>query len=221
MNTCILIKGELVDIGREVRLWSETGLAFKDHPKRPETRAVWLHHTGGERGGPGVFETLCGSRVSANALIDQRGVLWQYCDFDVATAHAGGERVFLSANPWAASIEFANRANAQAHHKSWPRELATDFVCGSRIKATRLYPEQIATGVAAVEKLCAFYGLPMDVPRNAAGELETGRLSRDELLTFRGVGGHYHNHRSKLDPHTEVLRAVAVRGEALGLRAAT
>jgi hypothetical protein len=218
VNTEVIIKGERVEFGREVRLWTDTKLAFKDRPKRTETRAVWLHHTGGERPGEGLFDTLRQAGTSVNFAVDQRGVVWQYCDADVVTAHAGGPRVTYTANPWAIGIEFINRANAKAWNKTWPREIGDDLVCGDRIKATRLYPIQIETGVALVELLCGAYGLPMDVPRNEAGELNIERLTIEELRTFRGVGGHYHNHTVKLDPHTEILRAVAARGEALKRR---
>jgi hypothetical protein len=218
VNTAIMVKGQAHDVGYEVRLWSDTGLAFKDRPKRTETRAVWTHHTGGERGGEGLFDTLKSGNVSVNLAVDQRGVIWQYCDADVVTAHAGGPKVTFTANPWAVGIEFINRANAKAWHKRWPRELGTDFVCGSKIRATRLYPIQIEVGVALVEVLCGAYALPMDVSRTSEGEIKTDRLTIDELRAFRGVGAHFYNHKVKLDPHTEILRAVAARGEALRQR---
>lgn len=218
MNTAIIVKGQPVHFGHEVRLWTDTKLAFKDRPKRTETRAVWLHHTGGERPGEGLFSTLKQAGTSVNFAVDQSGVVWQYCDADVVTAHAGGPRVIYTANPWAVSIEFINRANHEAWHKTWPRELGDEVVCGDHVKATQLYPIQVERGVALVELLCEAYALPMDVPRNEAGELNTGRLTLEELRTFRGVGGHYHNHTVKMDPHTKILRAVAERGELLRQR---
>jgi len=212
-TNAIIVNGDPVYVGRPVRLWNETGLAFRDRPKRTETRAVWLHLTGGERGGDGVFETLHDRGVSVNFCIDQDGTIWQYCDASVATAHAGGSDVVLSANPWAVGIEICNRANAEPSHKRWPREVASDVIRGEPFKATRFYPAQIQSAVALCNALCRAYGLPMDVPREVDGSIAARTLTIDELRSFRGVGGHFHNHLGKRDPGTEVLKSVADAGK--------
>lgn len=216
MTHSILVGGEAHYVGYPVKLWTETKLAFNGRPKRPETRAVWLHHTGGERPGPGLHDTLTQGKVSVNLAVDQLGVIWQYCDADVATAHAGGANVVLSANPWAVGIEFINRANTDGPHSAakvkWPREVGRDRVHGVTFSATLLYPVQIDAGIALVETLCKAYELPMRVPTDADGNVRTDLLTLEELRDFRGVGGHMHNHRTKTDPGSEILREIARAG---------
>jgi N-acetyl-anhydromuramyl-L-alanine amidase AmpD len=193
----------------EVRLWEQSGLAFRGLPRRTETRAVWVHWTAGENPADGLMQTLRAAHTSVNFFVDQAGVIWQFADAAMATAHAGGPNVVLSANPWACSIEVANRATADGEHKRWPREVVEDTINGHAFKVTRFYDAQIVAVVALVETLCDAFGLPMDVPRDVDGKLDTNTLSIEELRTFRGVGGHFHNHRTKRDPGSEILREIA------------
>lgn len=193
----------------EVRLWTKTGLALSARAKRASTRAIWVHWTGGENDAAGVLGTLKASRTSCNFYVDQTGLIWQYADAAMATAHAGGPNVVLSANPWACSIEIANRATDEGDHKKWPREVIEDELNEQRFKVTRFYDAQTVSVIALVETLCGAFGIPMDVPRDEHGKLLARTLTIDELRTFTGVAGHYHNHLTKRDPGTEILRAIA------------
>jgi hypothetical protein len=218
-GNAVIVNGEPVFVGRPVRVWTETGLHFPGRPKRTETRAVWLHHTGGENSADGVYRTLRAAGTSVNFFIDQEGVIWQFADAMLATAHAGGDKVVLSANPWAIGVEIANRANNEATHRpngkahQWPRELCDDVIRGKHLRVTRFYPEQIASAVALCEALCKAFGLPLAAPVEEDGKVVARTMTIDELRELRGVGAHYLNHFTKNDPGTEVLLAVNERGK--------
>lgn len=212
MTNAIIINGEPVWCGSPVRVWNETGLGFPGRPKRTETRAVWLHWTGGENDAHGVHATLVQRGLSVNFCVDQAGVIWQFCDAALATAHAGGENVVLSANPWGVGIEVINRATPMGEHEKWPRPVVEDMIRCQHFKATDFYPDQVTSVVSLCKALTGAYGLPMDVPRDADGKLAARTLTVTELRAFHGVGGHYHNHLGKRDPGTRILRAVAAAG---------
>ncbi len=216
MTHAIIVNGKEHDVlarwpakDPEVRRWGATGLHFAGLPRRTETRAVFCHWTAGENPADHVVQTLRASHTSVNFFVDQLGVIWQFADACMATAHAGGRNVVLSANPWACSIEVANRATDDGHSEQWPREVVQDTINGHTFKVTRFYEIQILSVIALVETLCTAFGIPMDVPRWPNGKLNTNTLGMGELQTFTGVCGHFHNHRTKRDPGSEILRAIA------------
>lgn len=215
MSNVIIVNGQPVYVGSETRVWTETGMHFRSRPKRSETRAVWVHWTATESSAPTLFRNMQASGLSVNFYVDQLGVIWQFCDAGVATAHAGGENVVLSANPWAIGIEVANRASADPAHKDaakWPREVVEDTVRGKKLRITDFYEEQTESVAALCSALCGSFGLPLEVPHED-GKVLARTMTLDELRDFRGVGGHYFNHHSKNDPGTRLLLAVHERGK--------
>lgn len=208
----IVVRGQPVACDANVRTWSDTGIGFVTRPRRTQTRGIVLHWTGGEAGGRGVYQTLVERGLSVNFCVDQDGSVWQYCDADRMTAHAGGVDAVLSANPWAVGIEIVNRGSPLQPDHGVHREQTLDTIHGKLVHVTSFLPEQIAAALALCEALCKAFGLPMDVPRDHDGMLECGLMNRVELASFRGVLGHYHNNPMKTDPGNEILRAVAARG---------
>lgn len=207
MARAIIVRGEPVYCNADVRTWNEPGgLRFFTRTVRSSTRAVMLHHTGGEGGGEQVHRTLVTRRLSVHFTIDQLGTIWQYVDADAYCQHAG------KANPWSVGVEIANRARAPGAHPIWTREECVDRVHGRNRKATRFYAAQIDAALELVRALCSAYDLPIDVPRDADGKLVRTVLPANDLAAFRGVCGHYHANLKKVDPGTEILCKVAESG---------
>lgn len=187
----------------EVKLWHETGLGFPALAKRSETRAVVLHWTGGEGGGPDVHRTLGARRLSVHFLIDQKGVVWQYCDADMLCAHAKG------ANPWSVGIEIANRATVfrpgQNLNEKWPRKDYTEHVHGKPAACKRFYWVQVQSAIKLTKALCEHYGLPYRAPTRNTYETEK------YLAQWRGVLGHFHINEKKRDPGIWLLNRMGLR----------
>lgn len=197
----ILCAGRAIPCDAEVKLWAETGLRFFARGKRTETRGIVCHWTGGEGDAAQVHRVLVGRGLSVHFYIDQAGVVYQHCDADAYCAHASG------ANGWTVGIEIANRANGEANHAKWPRELTRETIHGRTVTATRFYPAQIRAATALCTAIAKGFGLPLCVPEDASGDVATTVLSKPVLSTYRGVLGHLHcTTKGKRDPGLEILR---------------
>lgn len=72
---------------------------------------------------------------------------------------------------------------------------------GSELVMFDLTPEQYDSLIKLTAALCAIFpNLPCDYPRDAEGKLLTDVLPPDELPTYRGLLGHYHMQKNKIDP---------------------
>lgn len=205
MTGRIIVGGREVACDAVVKTWHEHGLSFATEGPRTETRAVALHWTGGEGDGRQVHRVLRERHLSVQFCIEHDGTIYQYTDANARCMHAG------LANGWSVGIEISNRANGQPHAK-WTRSTYLEEVHDKTFRCSRFYAEQIEASIALTKALCRAYGLPFDVPRDSAGELVTTTLGTRELAAYRGVLGHYHVTRRKVDPGTELLRAIAQGG---------
>lgn len=184
MSGSIVVSARPIACHADVRVLVGTADEFVSRPKRTETRAVVWHWTGGTGNHDRVLRTLRNRRLSINFIIDRGGVIWQCCDADRATAHAGGRMATLSANPWSVGVE----------------------VCGLGGDGVWWTPHQESSGRALAVALSVAYGLPMWHPESAE------RLSQDELSTVRGHIGHHHVARNKRDPGQGWLEATCYMG---------
>lgn len=206
MARAIIAGGEPVYVDADVRIWTDTGLGFGPRPLRSETRAVVLHWTGGEGGGPEVHRTLAARGLSVHFTIDQAGVVWQHLDANALSAGCKG------ANAWCVNVEVSNRSRPHVANAKWPRESYVDSIHGRDRQTTRFLPAQVDAALDLVSALCRRFDLPVDVPRGLDGKLVSTALPAGDLAVFRGVLGHLHVTTAKDDPGTEILRAVALRG---------
>ena len=165
---------------------------------RTETRAVALHWTGGEGGGEQVHRVLRERGLSVQFFVDQEGHIWQYADASARCAHIG------LANGYTVGIEIANRANGTPNAK-WPREVYEERLHGETFKCSAFYPAQVAAVTELTQTLCKAYGLPYEAPASDTV------LSATELRAVRGVLGHFHVSRRKVDPGTLLLREMTLR----------
>jgi N-acetyl-anhydromuramyl-L-alanine amidase AmpD len=202
VSNAILIDGHPHYVGREVRVWTETGLEFPALGKRTETRAVVVHHTGGEGDAAQVHRVLKGRGLSVQFFIDHLGIIHQFTDASARASHAG------TANGWSCGIEVQNRANANAVQRGIKREVVLERIHGKEAKRTTFLPEQVVSVLALVEVLCKAYGLPMEVPLTGS---DVSATVIPNPAMFRGVIGHLHLKATKVDPGLAILRAVAAR----------
>ncbi|MFA6543792.1 MAG: N-acetylmuramoyl-L-alanine amidase [Limisphaerales bacterium] len=81
------------------------------------------------------------------------------------------------------------------------KEPVVGTVQGRRLQQYDFTPEQYAALARLTATLCkVFPKIHCDCPRDAAGQLVTGKLSGDALEKYQGILGHYHIQTDKLDP---------------------
>ncbi len=183
--------GEIVIDGRPVAIAAQVNSQFRFESlgRRTETKAVVLHWTGGEGGGAQVFRVLKERGLSVHFLIDRQGVVWQYADAALRCAHVG------PGNARTIGIEMTNAANGKS--TVYPPYVET--IHGKRFRCTPFSPEQTATAKVLVKALCDAYGLPFATPSISTV------LEPKVLREYRGVLGHFHFTRRKVDPGNKLL----------------
>lgn len=197
----IIVGGRPIEVGVPVRTWHDVpGLAFPALGKRRETKAVVLHHTGGEGDSAQVHRTLVQRGLSVHFTIDRELLITQHCDADRLCAHAKGYNVA------SIGIEIVNAAGKTAG--TYGRPVLRENVHGRDIVQAGFLPAQITAALALVKVLCAAHGLPLSVPMRGRDVLSTV-MDQQEMADFRGVCGHLNVDRQKVDPPLMMLRAVA------------
>jgi N-acetyl-anhydromuramyl-L-alanine amidase AmpD len=176
-----------------VRVDRDPALRFEALARRTETRAVVLHWTGGSGLAPQVFRTLQQRKLSVHFCVEPSGRVVQYADASLRCAHAG------AANGWSIGVEIVNPASPA---KTTGQRQVAETIHGKRVRYGAFTDAQLAATLDLTEALCRAYGLPLSAPS------ATTALSPSELRTVRGVLGHLHITRAKLDPGLEVLRFV-------------
>ena len=173
--------------------------------RRKPPRAVVLHHTGGERDAVGVCSTLRDRGLSIHYVIDASGKVTQHADPDLAvTFHAGG------ANEWSIGVEITNRGVAPAS-KARARVAYQSTMHGRPTTFLRFSPDQVDAAQRLCEYLCERFGLPLRVPCDSALVATRAVLDLPALSAWRGVLGHYHIERGKVDPSPHLLDELATR----------
>lgn len=189
--SAILVAGREVACDAVVR--AHNSMRFSALARRTETRAVLLHWTGGRGLAPQVFRTLQERGLSVHFCVEPDGTVWQYADAALRCAHAG------VANSWSAGLEIVNPATPAA---APGRALESDVIHGHRIHYAGFTELQTAAALAVTRSLCGAFGLPY-VAR-AGHDL----MSNEEMLSFRGVLGHYEVSSAKRDPGRRILERV-------------
>lgn len=182
----IVVSGRLAHCDAEVRSLIGTPHEFTARPRITEPEVVMWHWTGGRGDAMQVEGVLRRRGLSINFIIDRDGVVWQCCDAGRATAHAGGKHAVLSSNPRGPGVE----------------------VCGVGGDGVWWTREQAGSGRALARSLSTALGLPLDCPRDAAGNVLSTLMTRAALQAFRGHIGHYHVASNKSDPGTAWLAEI-------------
>lgn len=199
----ILCGGQQVEVpDLTVQTWRYLPkLGFPRLKQRPETRAVILHWTGGTGRHEQVHRTLVERGLSVHFVIDPDGSCFQHCDTITLASHCKG------ANLFSIGIEVVNPGTDRSTEKP-PRALTRESIHGVDQVRTTFYPAQVRAALLLTDALCTHYGLPMRVPMAGSDVLATA-LSPEQLAHWRGVLGHLHVTRTKVDPGLALLRAVA------------
>ncbi len=220
MSNAIIVSGQPVYVGREVRVWTESGLGFEALGKRERTTAVVLHWTGGSGLASQVYRTLKQRRLSVHFVIEPDGAIHQHCDSDRRCAHAGSvddsnhDGHQLSANASTIGIEIVNPAGQINSVRGVKRELVRETIHGRDLLYTMFTAEQVKSALALTEPLCRAYGLPFE-PFMKDGRVWPTVMSESEYASFRGVLGHFQLTRRKTDCGLALLRAIAASGHVL------
>lgn len=212
--THIIVGGKEVPCAAPVVTWVDHGLHFAGLGMRKTTTAVCLHHTGGAGMAPQVFRTLKTRKLSVHFTVEPNGTAYQFADCNAYCMHAGriddqdGDGFQASANAVTVGIEFVNPATPTNTGKGIPRAIVREEIHGVDKVSTTLTAEQTATGLALVQSLCTAYGLPVQTAMAGQTVLSTV-MSESDFRKFRGVLGHLHLTKRKVDPGLAILRAIA------------
>lgn len=197
----ILVDGREVACDARVRTWHEVpALAFHALGKRRETKAVVLHWTGGEGDSAQVHSTLGQRGLSVHFAIDRDGLITQYCDASALCSHAKGY------NTGSVGVEIVNAATDKPGR--YERALLKERVHGIDATRAAFLAPQTKAALALVRSLCSAYGLPLAVPMRG-NDVLSSVMDQQEKADWRGVVGHLHVDRNKVDPGLALLRAVA------------
>ena len=212
-----IIGGQQYYCTAPVLTWRDHGLEFQPgHGARERRETVELHvvHvTGGEGAPPRMFSTLEKRELGVEFAVDVDGTIWQFCDpLEVDTFDAG------YVNRRSVGTEIVNYGyrsrRAEIPFRGRDRPTYETTIHGRRLRMARSWPVQIASLLALQETLasCPKLSIARALPRDSRGELRTGLMTRQEVADYSGVIGHFHVSRSKIDPGTDVLDALAACG---------
>jgi N-acetyl-anhydromuramyl-L-alanine amidase AmpD len=168
-------------------------------------RVIVLHHTAGERDPRGVHNTLVSRKsvaapwgLSVHFVIGADGTIWQMADArSTKTLHAG------RANAWSVGVEIVNRGAPPALATA-PRETYSDRIHGIPFDYLRFHPAQVGAAYTLCRALCEVLEIPYRFPTES-GAVTRGIMGESEIKTYRGILGHYHVSRGKVDPSPHLL----------------
>ena len=173
--------------GRRMGLWwGNPGKGVRS--RRQPIRAILLHQN--RRTGKPIY-------LSVHFSIDREGNITQHADVDTVCLHAG------IANEFSVGIEMANRGVAPAL-RGVPREVYSDSVHGRKMDFLRFFPAQVSAAYDLCIDLCDLLNLPWEFPTER-GRVTRRLRSKKELTDHRGLLGHLHVSRRKVDPSPHLL----------------
>ena len=184
-----------------------------DPPARTEPASlIVLHWTAGIGDPAQVARTLAARRLSIHFTIGVGGEVVQQAPLKARCAHAG-----TPVNGRSIGIEVVSPGlPGPVHDREWARGVRRDTYTAQIKGARRTMLDYTPAQATAVADLCKgltyAFDIPRRVPTDPAGRLITRQLTPAELAAFSGVIGHYHCHRSKLDPGTRPLERLLALG---------
>lgn len=211
----IVVGGQSVAIAAPARTWHDHGLFFgPGHGAKRRTRPITCgvaHWTGGENPPDVVYRVLRNRKpwpLSVEFCIDASGTVWQFADPLVTRcSHAG------YANGFSWGIEMVNYGTrsllSRVPRAGRHRGTSSQTIHGRSRKVASFYRGQIESARALVEAVHGALDLPVDVPRHADGRVYSTTMSKKSVRAFRGVLGHFHISRFKLDPGPTLLSELA------------
>lgn len=221
-GNALILGGEAHVVPFRVVLPGESGLEFvpkrgarRRYPKKTDIDLIVLHWTGGEGPAERVFRVLYKRRLGVEFVIDRDGVCYQFADpITTDTFDAG------AVNPRSIGVEMVN----YGYRKWWrniPRKgrdrvIDHQMLQGGKRGVARFYPDQMRTMVMLCDALVDLVPtIPANIPKVWNGhcwKVRPSRMDKHEIADFKGVLGHYHLTRRKLDPGLEPFRVLMRAG---------
>jgi len=199
--------------GVTIRSWDEHEMRFTNAHGgvRKLTRKpsiFTLHWTGGTGDAAQVYRVLKnrktrdGKGLSVQLFADHEGVLWQYADLGERCRHAS------ATNKYGPGLEVQGRGidRTSDHSQSIDEEIH-----GRKHTVIPFTPAQNRTILAVSRTIVTLFGIPARVPGNGSGPFPSVMTPR-EIRRFKGVLGHLHVSKHKLDPGLDIFRQLVGSG---------
>tara|TARA_B100001989_G_scaffold247546_1_gene219892 strand:- start:725 stop:1240 length:516 start_codon:yes stop_codon:yes gene_type:complete len=153
--------------------------------------------------------------ISIHFGIDADGTIYQLLDTQHAAWQAGGRKW----NHTGIGVEICNPYYEKYQDKNNPRPMITNGTCHGRSMKPFMgfYPIQIKALTALWAAIHQGLGIPLEVPLDDNGDLETGVDARCEAATFDGFINHYNLTRRKIDCAFPSLDMIQIAEDAKAL----
>lgn len=222
-GTAIIVGGQPHEvIGQRVITWHEHKkpvLPWRGYnkPRRRPIDLIVVHWTGGENPPLVVADVLARRKLGSEFIVGVDGTIYQFCDPKlVDTADAG------PVNARSVGIEVVNYGIRRLGKRPdgtgklptlWTvpkagkgRSTHVETINGRKAAVADFYPAQVFAVAALGRALHRALGIPLQPPRDEQGEVLARALTPGELAAHRGVVGHFHVDRGKLDPGVVMIR---------------
>ena len=198
-----------------VRDWHEHGMQFTNaeggiRKLRRKPSIFTLHWTGGTGGAQRVFHTLKnrkthdGKGLSVQLFADAEGTVWQYADLNLRARHAS------ATNAFGPGLEVQGRG---IDRTAEAKASTDENIHGRKIPVLPFTEPQYRAIVGLSVALMTAFELPLQCPGMPDGSGPySGLMPRAAIHSFRGVLGHFHVSRHKLDPGLDVFRRLVRDG---------
>ena len=204
----MMVAGRLFDAGTKVILWTDPGGFDAYQTESPtfgsraggETLAdlrrdvdQFVLHFDATGASPKTFSVLVNRGLSCHFLLDTDGTVYQTLDLKERAWHA------TKANDRSVGIEIANTGTVPAAvgKKEWP----IGTINGSPLRQPPFTDAQYRALIHLTAALCrTFPNLPPTVPTDADGRVINHTLTDAQYSGYRGILGHFHVQRNKVDP---------------------
>ncbi len=200
-DNLIRCSGAFVPVRARALLPAHHGRIFSDRRQRNQRPSlIVLHWTGGEGHPLQMFETLAKRELSVHFCIAANGDIYQFNDPGFSTTfHAG------PVNDRSIGIEMVNYGFRDDGTTPRPlRERETQEVHGRAVQAAEFFPAQMLSMMALLDTLTDVYDIPREFP------FQTTNVQN--IRAFKGVCGHFHITRRKIDPGLQPFKIMRQEG---------
>lgn len=180
-------------------------------PRKLPASLIVLHWTAGIGDPAQVARTLAARRLSVHFTVGVGGEVVQQASLDRRCAHAGSPTNDRSIGIEVVSPGLPGPVREKERARGVERTVYAAKLRGRRVTLLDYTTAQAVAVETLVDDLCGELDVPRRVPCDAGGVLLARQLTAAELAAFEGVIGHFHCHRSKLDPGTAPLDRLRAR----------
>ena len=205
-----------------VVLWSDDdGLGcapgtYSSYAGKPDRKPNhFVNHWDVCRSTKSMAKVIAKRGISIHFGIDSDGTIYQLLDTQHAAWQAGGRKW----NHTGIGVEICNPYYEKYQDKNNPRPMITNGTCHGRSMKPFMgfYPIQIKALTALWAAIHQGLGIPLEVPLDDNGDLETGVDARCEAATFDGFINHYNLTRRKIDCAFPSLDMIQIAEDAKAL----